>query len=236
MLTDELERLGHGTLLYKVDVSRAFHHVKVDPGDYDLLRLQWRGTYVDTCLPFGMCHGSQIFQGLSDAVRFIMQKEGHCLIDSIEDYIGVSILDIVFKSFQCLVKLVQKLGLTIIEKKLISPITKVVCLGVLIDTEKDSMAIPDDKLAQINEMATQWLDKRTCTKRQLQSILGLLLYIHKCVKPTPVFLNRMLELLRSSHGKHIISLTSEFNRDLHWFAKFLTSCNGMHLYDHRPVH
>ena len=36
-ITSELKRLGRGALLYKVDVSRAFRHVKVDPGDYDLL-------------------------------------------------------------------------------------------------------------------------------------------------------------------------------------------------------
>ena len=60
-ITNELKRLGRGARLYKVDVSRAFRHVKVDPGDYDLLGLHWRGAYVDTCMPFGTRHGSQIF-------------------------------------------------------------------------------------------------------------------------------------------------------------------------------
>ena len=52
-ITDELRKLGKGALLYKVDVSRAFRHVKIDPGDYDLLGLNWNGVYLDTCLPFG---------------------------------------------------------------------------------------------------------------------------------------------------------------------------------------
>ena len=42
-ITAELKCLGCGALLYKVDVSRAFRQVKVDPGDYDLLGLQWKG-------------------------------------------------------------------------------------------------------------------------------------------------------------------------------------------------
>ena len=71
-ITTELTHLGHGALLYKVDISRAFLHVKVDPGDYDLLGLQWQGFYVDTCIPFGMQHGSKIFQRLSDGVRYMM--------------------------------------------------------------------------------------------------------------------------------------------------------------------
>ena len=32
-ITNALKRLGRGAFLYKVGVSRAFRHVKVDPGD-----------------------------------------------------------------------------------------------------------------------------------------------------------------------------------------------------------
>ena len=41
-ITSQLRRLGWGALLYKIDVSRAFRHVRIDPGDFDLLGLQWR--------------------------------------------------------------------------------------------------------------------------------------------------------------------------------------------------
>ena len=84
-ITAELRRLGCGTLLYKVDVSRAFGHIKVDPGDYDLLSIHQKGHYVDSCVPFEICHGSQIFQCLSNAVRFIMHQKGFTMIDYIDD-------------------------------------------------------------------------------------------------------------------------------------------------------
>ena len=61
-ITGQLKQLGRGALLYKIDVSRAFRHVKVDPCDYDLLGLEWQGAYVDTYIPFGTRHGSQIYQ------------------------------------------------------------------------------------------------------------------------------------------------------------------------------
>ena len=78
-------------------------------------------------------------------------------------------------------------------------------------------------------------NKRVASRHQLQSILGLLLYVHKCVKPARVFLNRMLELLRSSHPRQPITLTSGFKHDLRWFATFLPWYNGVSLYDHRPI-
>ena len=73
-ITNALKCLGRGAFLYKVNVSYAFRHVKVDLGDYNLLGLQWNGMYIDTCLPLGTHHGSQIFQCLSNAVRYIMRQ------------------------------------------------------------------------------------------------------------------------------------------------------------------
>ena len=57
-ITNKVKRLGRGALLYKVDVSRAFRHIKVDPGDYDLLGLEWNCMYMDTYLKFGTRHRS----------------------------------------------------------------------------------------------------------------------------------------------------------------------------------
>ena len=45
----------------------------------------------------------------------------------------------------------------------------------------------------------------------------------------------MLELLRSSHPTQPIPITSDFKRDLRWFATFLPRYNGVSLYDHRPM-
>ena len=65
-ITSRVRALRPGTHLYKIDISRAFRHIKIDPGDLDLLGLTWRDvTYIDMCLPFGSCHGSQIFQRVS---------------------------------------------------------------------------------------------------------------------------------------------------------------------------
>ena len=80
-----------GALLYKIDVSRAFRHGRIDPGDYELLGLHWCDAYVDICLPFGTRHGRQIFQRLSDAVRHVMRQRGFCVIDFIDDYVGVGV-------------------------------------------------------------------------------------------------------------------------------------------------
>ena len=50
-ITERLNQIGPAAILYKVDISRAFRHVRIDPGDVDLLALQHKGLYLDENLP-----------------------------------------------------------------------------------------------------------------------------------------------------------------------------------------
>ena len=233
-ITDQLKALGKGCHLYKIDISRAFRHIKVDPLDYDLLGLSWCHVYVDTCVPFGTKHGFQIFQHCSEAMRYIMRQNGHKIVGYIDDYVGFGVPSEARASYDFLYQLLGRLGLTISSKKLVPPSTKVTCLGIEIDTVTGSVSIPEEKLQKISEMVHEWTGKKQCTKRQLQS-LGNLLYIYKCVKPARIFLNRMLQVLRNAHGHTRITLDHNFYRDLRWFQTFLPKFNGVSLYDHRPV-
>ena len=234
-ITQDLRKVGPGAHIFKIDISRAFRHIKLDPADYDLLGLHWDATYLDTCLPFGTTHGSQIFQRVSDAVRYVMRRQGYRIINYIDDYVGVATPDVARDAYAYLYQLLQKLGFSISAKKLTPPSTQATCLGVMFDSTKGTISIPPEKLQQILRNVTDWVGRKRCTKRQLQSLLGQLLYIHKCVKPARVFLNRMLDLLRQNYDATCIKLTPDFMRDLRWFSKFLETYNGVSIYNHRPV-
>ena len=108
-------------------------------------------------------------------------------------------------------------------------------LGILFDTVNRTIYIPPDKLSEIVRVCQDWSDKRIVTKNELQSLLGLLLYISKCVKPARYFLNHMLQLLRDNCNKNSIVLTQEFFKDLSWFNTFHRSFNGVSFYDIRPL-
>ena len=106
-------------------------------------------------------------------MHHVMHQRGFCVIDYIDDYVGVGVPDVARASFASLFKLMNDHGLTISDSKLVPPSTQVVCLGVLINTENGTVSIHSDKLSQINDTVRQWMQKITCTKRQLQSLLGL---------------------------------------------------------------
>ena len=58
-IVDQLNHLGPAAQIFKVDISRAFRHIRIDPGDIDLLRLKFKDNFfIDLSLPFGFRFGS----------------------------------------------------------------------------------------------------------------------------------------------------------------------------------
>ena len=159
-----LNEIGPSAHIFKVDISSAFRHIRIDPGDIDLLGLQDRGKlYLDLSLPFGFRLGAFFFSKRSDSVRFIMNKN-NALLSYIDDLIYCDLPSTIYTSYQFLLDILQDLGLDISLKKLCPPSIKVVCLGILFDTIHRTISIPDTKLQEICRVCENWLDKRLLTK------------------------------------------------------------------------
>ena len=104
-ITNKLVKLGKGALLYKIDISRAFRHVKIDPADNKYLGLHFQNYFLDSCMPVGFRHGLTIFQRLSDAIRYIMNSKGHHVTNYIDDIVGYAVKSKVQASFDTLYNL-----------------------------------------------------------------------------------------------------------------------------------
>ena len=234
-ITHQIRTLGKGCHLYKVDISRAFRHVKLDPRGYDLLGLRHVNWYVDTCLHFGYRHGSALFQRLSDAVRHIMRQKGYDIMNYIDDILEIDVPSKIEASFDALQSLLHDLGFEISKKKLVAPTTSMNCLGILVDTINFTLAIPQAKMEEILQVCEQWRHKNHCDKCQLQSLLGNLLYVTKCVRTSRFFLNRLQDFLWSMEGKGHTTLTIDAKRDINWFIKFMPIFNGVVFFDQKPV-
>ena len=116
--------LGPGALLYKVDISRAFRQLRIDPGDIDLLGIVHNHLFLGGSVPFGFRLGSGFFERCSDAIRYIMKCHGHnALLNYIDDLIYIGLPSKIYDSYQFLLYLLQDLGLEVSKKKLLPPST-----------------------------------------------------------------------------------------------------------------
>ena len=161
-----------------------------------------------------------------------MRQRSFDVINYIDDILGIDLPSKIDASFDALRHLLQDLGFQISEKKLEPPTTSLNCLGIMINTETFTMSIPPEKLKEIVDICQQWSHKAYCTKRQLQSLLGSLLYISKCVRASQFFLNRLLEVLRAMEDKKTVPVTREAKRDINWFIPLY---NGVTFFDQKPI-
>ena len=160
-ITNKLVKLGKGAILYKIVTSRAFRHVKIDPADYKDLGLHFQNYFLDSCLPFGFRHGLAIFQHLSDAVRYIMNSKSYHVTNYIDNIVGYAVKSKAQASFDTLYNLLQDLGFKISKNKLVTPTIKAICLGVELDTENSTIAVPHEKLNKIKQTCQQWLKENS---------------------------------------------------------------------------
>ena len=211
-------------VISKIDVARAFRNLRVDPADALKLGIRWHDdVYIDVVVAFGWVHGSAAFQRVSDAVTHVMAKDGIKMFAYIDDYIIVSHKSSGEAHFQRLASLLAELGLPSNPDKQTPPCRKLTCLGIQIDLDRNELSIDPIKLESIYKECVETSTKPYLSRSAFQSLLGKLLYIHKCVSPA----RRMLALFRQNPGAKRITLTKDFHRDLAWFLVFLPRFNGI---------
>ena len=222
--------------LFKIDIARAFPNLRVYPADAFKFGIRWKGQYyLDVSVVFGWIHGSAAFQMLSGAITYVMARQSYRIFAYIDDFVAVSTVHQSDRAFQALSHLIHKLGLSMNEGNRKPPCKALTCLGININLTTNVLSIDQDKIQAIYSECVQIKDKKHLTRKAYQSLLGKLLYLHKCVHPARIFVNRILHLFRQNHDKRKISLTSEFFKDIDWFLQFLPHFNGKVLYkNHLP--
>ena len=226
-IVDQIKATQGRVLLAKIDMARAFRNLRVDPADTFKFGLKWGGGYyLDVAVAFGWTHGSSAFQMTSDAIVHIMSKENCKIFAYIDDYVIVSAENDAWRHFDKLSALLTELGLPMNENKRSPPTRVITCLGITIDLDNNSLSIVASKLQEIYQECYQVMSKKTLTRRQFQSLLGKLIYLHKCIKPARIFINRILSLFRNNPHAKKIKLTEDFFLDVHWFIKVIPRFAG----------
>ena len=146
---------------------------------------------------FSWVHGSAWFQMTYDAVIHIMAKEKCQTFAYIDDFILVSQEADADHHFDKLSALFTALGLPMNIDKRSQPTRSLTCLGITIDLDNNSLSIDKDKLEEIYT-CNKVRSKHTISRKKFQSLLGKLIYLHKCIVPARIFINRILALYREN--------------------------------------
>lgn len=104
-------------------------------------------------------------------------------------------------------------------------------LGIRFDTTRGILSLPPEKLERIQFTLRELVGKKACSRRNLESLIGLLNHACKVVRPSRSFLRRMLDLLmgsaRTSRHGGLVRLNKAFRADLAWWREFVAEWNGV---------
>ena len=227
-LLNSLQDLGQSAHLFKVDISRTFRNIPVNPADAIHLGIKWQDKYyIDKHLAFGAVHGTAIFERISNFICLILACHGFHVWNYIDDIYICCHVNVAQQAFDTLLNVIRSIGLPINESKAFAPTARLLIMGIVVDVSKAMLSIEPAKLDEILNLCQLSLLRQRFTKREFINLLGKLLYISRCMKGARVFLNRMLAVVRAHHNASSIYPDEGFYQDLLWFVNFVKQFNGV---------
>jgi hypothetical protein len=244
---DMVRSAGPACQMSKADVGKAYRNIPVQPADWPLLGFEWHHLYYwDTVLPFGLGSSSLLFETFSLAARHIINaRVPHAKTDNYaDDFFQVTSatvgIDQARLSLQHSIRIMEELGFPMPDDKVEGPASSITVLGLLIDSVRMEIRLDPQRLRDMCALVAHWQSKTTYTRKQLESLIGLLQFACTAIRPGRIFLHRMLVLLRAMPrrtsgdkrtGKyaptvHGFSADSDMRRDLSWWQHHLATWNG----------
>ncbi len=203
-IDDAIQRilqLGRGTQLVKLDLKNAYRIIPVHPQDQHLLAIAWEGsTYVDRALPFGLRSAPKIFSAVADMIAWALHCAGvRHFIHYLDDFLlmGAPRTEEGARALSITLRVLEFLGVPVATHKTEGPACLIVFLGIIIDTDAFELRLPAEKIQRLQTLLQTWGTKKSCTKKDLESLLGHLSHAATVVRPGRTFLRQLFSLMRS---------------------------------------
>ena len=230
----QILRLGRNALLAKIDIEHAYRNVPVHIEDRPLLGMAWNGgVFINTVLPFGLRSAPKIFSALADALEWILLNRGvSFVIHYLDDFltVGSPMIEQCKKNLELICAVCEELGIPLKLSKVEGPSTEIIFLGIVLNTVSLEIRLPVEKICHLKGLWATWKNKRSCTKRELLSLIGKLSHACKVVVAGRLFLRRMIDAAKKIRRlNHWVHLNAEFHSNLEWWSVFLDYWNGRSL-------
>ena len=233
-----LQKLGCNSTMCKADITDAFKQLPISPKQWHLFCIKWDTKYYHFVrLPFGSRSSPVLFDKLSRAIVWIAVNNYKIdnILHLLDDFLAIDKPSADGHRLMALLTMVfNKLGIPLSKKKTIGPTCVIEYLGIILDSIKMEARLPRDKVVRILEYIEHILTKKTCTRKQLEQLLGHLNFAMRVILPGRAFVTYLYKLMCSVRDSfHYVHINSECKNDLTMWAEFLRKWNGVSLF-HEP--
>ena len=212
--------------LAKVDLADAYRIVPIQRSDWKFLGICIEDQYyIDRMLPMGASSSCQIFNRISDSLRWMFYKQTPVraeLFNYLDDFLFIADSEQnCEQALRCFENLCEKLGVPIAPHKTVRPVKSLVFLGIGIHAERLSMYIPQDKKQKMKDKLKKFLAVKAPQVKMWQSLAGSLNHIAQVIVCGKIYLSSIYESLSgilSQRQDKRRKISAEVRSDLNvWF-------------------
>lgn len=232
----QIAKLGKACLLSKFDIHEAFRLIRVRVDQQYCLGMRFQEFYFyERCLPFGLKSAPGLFEKFSSAINRFLTKAGipH-ILHYVDDFLCLSLPMSGESDFSTATKMFNSLGVPIAAEKVVKLQSKCEFLGLEIDCANMKLTLPLDKLESYRNDLLLWRNRQSCTRSQLQSLVGKLVHASRAIPYSRTFYQRLLNLLRNyknsscnNSARGTIIIDEEARLDISWWYRFISEWNGI---------
>ena len=221
--------------LGRADWRAAFRNICMSKKDWPLLIMKAKSPidgkwyfFVDKCLPFGAKISCRKFQDFSNSIAHIVKwrlnlPKRKKITNYLDDFLFVALLKAWCNhQIEVFLQICSEINFPVAADKTFWASTQMVFLGMLLDTVRQVVCVPMEKVSKAINMIAAVLKKKKITVLQLQKICGFLNFLGRCVVPGRAFTRRLYSHFNNKLKQHHhIRVTSEMKLDLAMWEQFL---------------
>lgn len=210
--------IGTQALIYRVDEERSFRQNPLDPIDYGMIGMFWKGFYFfDVNSPQGLRTGVLFCQRFTNSIRYIMNQMDFFLLNYLDDLHGCEHKSKIWQSFETLLRVLRDIRRDVAHDKTTKPTSQIEVLGIWFDVIQQIIAVAPDRVHEIMHILDKWRFKSHATKKDMQKLIGKLQFIAKCVRPGRVFIARMLRWMHKMSDHEYRRIDNQTRADIKWW-------------------
>jgi hypothetical protein len=230
-----LKRLGTNACMCKTDIVSAFKLLPIKPSLWHLHGVKWEGRYYFCVkLAFGSRSSPKLFDQLSRAIFYIATINYRIpnVLYLLDDFLTIDSPEAVPERSRALLShIFNILRIPTAPHKTMGPSPVMEFLGTVLDSTKMEARLPMNKLERMREMLSQFSQRHDCTKQELLSLIGHLVYASRVVIPGRTFVSYLIFLSTTVQNLFArIQLSTECQLDISMWSRFLNGWNGVSLF------
>jgi hypothetical protein len=250
-----MKQHGAGCHMWKRDVKSAFRLVPVRAQDQHLLCSQFDGRYYfDRCLTFGCSSSPALFERVAKALTWaatngshpqVWQDQQHQQHTSphfsgpisdlalhVDDVFGAaSSATEAQASYDYFTAVAAYTGVPLAAEphKTVPPTTTITFCGVVLNSVEMTASLTKERLShyaeKIHSLLSQ-LSGRSATRKEAQSVLGILMFVTSVLPPGRAMLNHLIHDLSGNDHRRHVHLSGNTRGDLRWWLGVLRDWHG----------